>query len=160
VRYGYWLLAAIALVQLKPAVEKYVDDINMVYSDSKNTAQFLLDNGLEDKILAGHSAAYACTILPYMPADKRMYYPEYPRYGSHYVNDSFYVAKVWDKPAEYYVNVVKEKFKGRLQDVVFIFNHAITPEVIEQVDVIYATPEPVIFPYEMFVVCKFKQGVQ
>ncbi len=157
VQYGYWMLAIIALIQLKPAFEKYSDDVNRVYSDSKNVAQFLLDNGLEDKVLAGHSAAYVCTILPYLPADKRMFYPEYPRYGSHYTNDSFYVAKVWDKPAEYYVNVTKEQFKDRLQDVVLIFNHPITEEVVKQVDVIYATPEPVIFPYEMFVVCKFKK---
>ncbi len=160
VEYGYWLLGLIALIQLKPAFEKYTDDINRPYSDSKNVAQFLLDNGLEHKILSGHSAAYVCTILPYLPDDKQMFYPEYPRFGSHYVNDSFYVAKVWDKPAEYYVNVTKEKFKGHLQDVLMIFNHPITKEVVDQVDVIYATSEPVIFPYEMFVVCKFKEGMK
>src|SRR5690606_33224843 len=126
----------------------------------KNVAQFLLDNGYEDKILAGHSAAYVCTILPYLPADKRMFYPEYPRYGSHYTNDSFYVAKVWDKPAEYYDEVTREQLKGKLKDVIMIFNHPINEEIVKQVDVIYATAEPVIFSYEMFVVCRFKDGLE
>lgn len=158
--YGYWVFALVIIMQLNAAIGNYSDDIKRVYSDSKNAAQYILDHNLENHIIAAHSAAYACTILPYLPADKRMYYPEYPRYGSYYTNDSFYVNRVWDKPEEYYINVVKQNFKGRMDSVIFVFNHSISPKVAATMEPLYMTKEETIFPFEMFIVCRLKKEFQ
>ncbi len=158
--YGYWVLAFVTVLQIRPALEKYTDDINRVYSDSGNAAEYILDHHLENHIIAAHSAAYCCTILPYLPSGKRMYYPEYPRYGSYYTNDSFYVNRVWDKPEQYYIDVVKKNFKGRMDSVIFVFNHSIAPEVAATMEPLYMTKEATIFPFEMFIVCRLKKEYQ
>lgn len=156
-KYGYWAFAFVIFLQLKPALEKYFDDVDRVYSDSGNAAQYILDHHLENSVIAGHSAAYTCTLLPYLPGKKQMYYPEYPKYGSWYANDSFYVKKVWQNTDEHYVQVVKDNFKDQLDNVIFVFNHSISPKVALQMDLLYATQEPTIFPFEMFIVCKLKK---
>jgi hypothetical protein len=158
--YGNWLLALVMLLQFKDAFGKYKDDIDRVYSDSKNAAHYILEHNLENKVIAAHSAAYACTLLPYLPSDKRMYYPEYPRYGSYYTNDSFYVKGVWNKPDEHYVQVVKDNFKGKLDDVIFVFNHSIDPKLAAKMEHLYSTQEPAMFPMEMFIICKLKKEYQ
>lgn len=156
-QYGYWAFAIVLVLQLKPSIEKYLDDVDRVYSDSGKVAGYLLDNNLENHILAGHSAAYVCTVLPYLPGKKQMFYPEYPRFSSYYTNDSFYTAGVYKKPVEYYVQVVKERFKDRLDSVIFIFNHSIPPAVAAEMEPLYATQEETISPYEMFIVCRLKK---
>lgn len=159
-KYGYWAFAFVIVLQFKPALKSYFDDVDRVYSDSKYAAQYILDHHLENSILAGHSAAYVCTLLPYLPGNKQMYYPEYPRYGSWYPNDSFYVNKVWQNTDEHYVQVVKQNLKGQLDNVIFVFNHSISPDVAKEMDLLYATQEPTIFPFEMFILCKLKKDFQ
>lgn len=155
--YAYWAFAVMLVLQLKPSLEKYLDDVDRVYSDSGNAADYIIQNNLQNSIIAGHSAAYTCTLLPYLPGNKKMYYPEYPRFGSYYTNDSFYVNKVWNRSAEEYVEVVKKNFSDKLDNVIFVFNHSISPQLASQMELLYATQEPTIFPYEMFVICRLKK---
>ncbi len=159
-KYGTWVLAGIFIIQLPYTLDKYTADIQRDYSDSKNVAEYIKDNHLENYVLAGYPAAYTCTILPYMDKEKRIYYPEFNEFRSHYINDSFYLKRTWALSDEYYVKNIYDRFSNKADSVLIIFNRPIKPEVAKYLDLVYYTQEPTIFQYEMFCLYKFKKNAQ
>lgn len=160
IKYGTWILAGIVVLQLQYTGTKYMMDVERDYSDSRNVADFIKSHNMQGYILTGYPAAYACTILPYLDKDKKMFYPEFGQFRTHYVNDSFYLKKTWALPDEYYIKTIHDKFSGQLDNVLILFNRPIKQELAQQLDLIYYTQEPTIFEYEMFCLYKFKKGTK
>lgn len=160
VKYSPWLLVVVIAFQSQRAIASYIADKDRPYSDSKNVAEFLMANHLQNNILVGHTAAYSATVIPYLPGHKKFFYPECGYYGSFYKYDSCCVNKMWARPASYQVAVTREAFKGQLNQVILVFNHPVPADVAQQLDLIYYSQEPPIFEYEAFCLYKFKKEAQ
>ncbi len=158
-KYGVWILAALVLVQLPATFSKYTDDINMLNSDAKETADFLMERADKKEIMIGYQATSVLSILPYMPKSDKFYYAECQRYGSFYVYDSCFMKEIWAYPVDYAVKVAHDNFKD-LDKLLFVFNYPIQPQSERFLDLVYKTEDPVIHWEEAFYIYKFKPNVK
>ncbi len=156
-RYGYVLLAIVALVQMKQAFESYLNDKDNVFSDSRNAADFLKEKRLTNHIIVGQQAWAASALLPYFPAGREFYYVECERYGSYYTFDSCFEKGYWNQPAAYYVQNTYKTFQAKADSVIMVFNYAITGPTANYLELLYKSEEPVIRADEAYYIYRFKQ---
>jgi hypothetical protein len=156
--YGQYVLALCIAGQIAAGMPKYLRDKNEPFSDSKNVAEFILENNYQDLTFYGHWAMYACTVLPYMPDNKQMYMPECQRFGSYYIYDTCAFNRNWNKPADYHLNIAYNHMQGRLDKALLILNHPLEQALVDKyrLDLLYYTPAPAITEYEMFCVYRGK----
>ncbi|MBS1772182.1 MAG: hypothetical protein JST82_04935 [Bacteroidetes bacterium] len=156
VQYGGWLLAGVALMQLSYTSEHYTDDIKLNYSDSKTVADIINKNTQGNAVLSAYPAAYACSIVPYLKKHTKTFYPESRRYGSFYINDSFYHKTV---PEEVFIKTTLDSLRNYNGDVFLVCNYPLKKETTEDFDLLYYTKETAIFNNEMFCVYKLKKQI-
>jgi Predicted membrane protein len=159
VQYAQWLLVVLVVAHIYTGATSYLRDAKANYSDSRNAANFLKEKGLDDKILVGAQAWSASAIAPYLPG-KQFYYGECRRYGTFYIYDNCFTDNHWRFPVDYSVGVAYDVFKQRLDDVVLVFNHPVTPQQLRYLDVLYATPEQPLRSSEAYYIYKFKDAIQ
>lgn len=158
-KYSPFLLVLAILLQMPMAFKYYMNDREYVYSDSKNAAEFLKDNHLENSIITGHFAWAASALLPYMEDGRTFYYVECQRYGSYYVFDSCFIKQNWNLPPGEYIQQIYDRFKPDLDKVVMIFNYPLSWELAQRLDNIYKTSENTIREDEMYYMYKFRTNV-
>lgn len=155
-----WLVVAITFLQLKPSVESYRADNELVFSGAKAAALFIEENELSDNILVGHQAWVASGILPFMDKAVKMYYGECRRFGTYYVYDSCYIQDKWMFPVEHSMDVAYKTFKDNITEVVLVFNYPAEAKAMKYLDLIYHTPEQPIRRDEEIFIYKFKEGLK
>jgi len=114
-------------------------EIDNTFSDSKNAAEFLVENNLEHKILVGHTSWAASAVLQHLPADCRMYWADTKRWGYFIKFDSLYLANQYAFNGDYAAAVAEEEFKDSLKDVVLVMSMPLeNPELQAQWTMAYA----------------------
>src|SRR5690606_4070595 len=119
-QYGIWLMCGIILLQLPNTLASYKQDMTGLYSDSKNAADYIKNNTDKDNIIVAWQATTTLGTLPYMP-NRKLYYAECQRYGTHYIYDSCFRAEVWMNPVDYAVKIAHDNFADSLDRLVFLF---------------------------------------
>ncbi|MGN6569022.1 MAG: hypothetical protein ACTHJ0_13765, partial [Flavipsychrobacter sp.] len=156
-KYGSWLVAGVAVLQLSNTVGSYKQDIDDAFSGAKDAAEFILDNHLEHKILVGQQAWAVSAVAPYLPKDVKFFYSECQRYGTYYINDSCFFKEKWALPTEYAVKIAIDDFKDKLDKVVLVLNYPVAPETAQMLECIYQTDEAPIRKDEGFFIYRFKK---
>lgn len=156
---GTWLICCIILLQLPYSFGQYKRDMDDIYSDAKNTAEYLSANTTKQNVIIAWPASNTLGILPYMPGTK-FYYAECERYGTHYIYDSCFRSEQWMNPVDYAVKVAHDNFKDSLDNIVFVFNYFIMPQTEKYLDLVYKTPEETVRWDETFYIYKFKENVK
>jgi hypothetical protein len=121
-RIGTMVLAGILFIQSYYGVNSVKDEVNNTFSDSKAAAAFLMENGLEHKILVGHQSWAASAVLQHLPADCRMYWADTRRWGYFIKFDSLYLANQYAFNGDYAGMVAQEQFADSLKDVVLVMS--------------------------------------
>lgn len=159
-KYSYLPLVLVTLVQIKPAVDKYTADISNPYSDAANAADYINQNGLDKKTIIAHQAWAGGAVAPYLPPGFRFYYAECDAYGTYYDYKQCYGSRKWEYAPDFALNTAYASFKGRLNEVVFLFNHPVQQQALRYLDLLYQPAENTIREDEMFYIYKFKDGVR
>jgi hypothetical protein len=157
--WGTYVLSIIIVCQLPVTFEKYTLDKEYLYSNSKNTAAFIKKNFKDDNIIVAWQATSCLSLLPYLP-ERKFYYAECQRFGTHYIYDSCFRSEEWMKPVDYGVKVAHEQFPDKVDKLVFLFNYPILPQSQKYLDLVYKTPEEILRWDETFYIYKFKAGVK
>jgi len=71
------------LLSLQFAFTTWLLEIRYPFSDAKNAAEFLIENHLDQRPIAGHPPGKAEAVLAYLPPRKKMWYPAENRVGSY-----------------------------------------------------------------------------
>ena len=74
--------------------------------------------------------------------------------------DSCFINKGYLISVEKAVDIAYDQFKGRLQDVVFVFNTPVNVRAMQYLDLVYESPEPVLIENEYYYIYRFKAGVK
>lgn len=159
IQYGTWVLCAVVLLQLSYTYKSYQQDIDGLYSDSKNVAEYIQDNVPKDAIIVGWQATTTLGVLPYLP-DRKLYYAECQRFGTHYIYDSCFRESIWMNPVDYAVKISHDNFKDSLDRLVFLFNYPIMPQSERFLDLVYKTSDITARWDESFYIYKFKENVK
>ncbi len=152
--YGSWALAAVTLLQLQYTTASYGDDVTRNYSDSKEVADVIKLNNLTDATIIAYPAAYACTVLPYLGANKKFYYPESHQFKSYYINDSFYRRTLTDDDI---MSCANDSFRNTKGNLLVLSNYPLRQDLMKNYDLIYYSTETAILKQEMFCLYKRKQ---
>jgi hypothetical protein len=131
VKYGYILLAIIGVYQIKTTVGAFSADNENAFSDAKATAEFLKENNLEHNIIIGYPSWATSSILPFLPADVKFYYPDCDRYGSYIVYDSCFMKSSLSMSGDVGPYTALRVFKDKLDKVVVISNLPIADPQIQ-----------------------------
>jgi hypothetical protein len=114
-------------------------EIDHEFSNSNSAAQYLIDNGLERKILVGHQSWAASSVLQHLPSDIRMYWPDTRRWGYFIPYDSLYLQNLYKYDGNYAAAVAMEQFPDSLKDVVLVMSLPITdPQLAKEWIPVYA----------------------
>lgn len=155
-KWGPLLLALMFAGQVPQAYFSYMHDAEAVYSGSKDAADFIKEQGLEDKEIVVYHYWAALPILPYLQKDTRFYDIKCNRSTRHYIFDSCYTSKVEFDGADAIYNT-KEKFKDRLEDVILVLNFRINLQAAPFLEQIYISPEVAIHTQETYCIYKFNE---
>ncbi len=158
--YTYLLIAAILILQLKPALMSYKEDLTRPYSGTKGAAEFIEQQGLKNNIIVGHNAWVSSAVLPYWSDRKKIFYGECNRYGTYYIYDSCFINNNWSYPVDYSIDRAYDNFKDRLDGVVFLFNNPVSEDASAYLELLYRSPEPPIRSDEEIFIYKFKEGIK
>lgn len=157
--YGKWIIVAVVVLQLPQTFSRYKDDVKQDFSGAKAAAEFIMDNNLQQSILAGQQAWAVSAIVPYLHG-KQVYYAECQRYGTYYIYDSCFLNNRWAIAPEDAVDVVYNNFKDSLGNVVFIFNRPLNPGALKYMDMLYSSGEFPIKKDEAFFIYRFKPVIK
>lgn len=156
-KYGGWVVAGVAVLQLSNTISSYKQDIDDAFSGAKDAAEFILDNHLEHQIIVGQQAWAVSAIGPYLPKDVKFYYSECQRYGTYYINDSCFFKEKWALPTDYAARIAYENFKDSLDKVILVLNYPVQPRTAQMLERIYQTDELPIRKDEGFFIYRFKK---
>ncbi len=138
-------------------------EVDHEFSNSKSAAQYLIENGLEHKILVGHQSWAASAVLQYLPSDVKMYWADTRRWGYFIPYDSLYLANQYKFDGNYAAAVALEQFRDSLKDVVLVMSLPITdPQLAQEWIPVYAggqfIDEPPLKKQESFIIYRHKSS--
>lgn len=161
-KYSFVVLAAILVIQLKQTSACYSADNQSLYSDSKNAAEFIKDNGYEGHFIIGQHAYATTAIIPYLGKNVRFYDAFCDRMFSYLVYDSCYFKYLTAEPVDYVFKLVLTKYKNNpnvLYNAIFVLNKPVKPELEAYLNRLYATQESTILKEEKYFIYSLRKDV-
>ncbi len=154
IQYGCWLCALLGIIQTSVSINNFREDFNNMYSGSKDAAEFIRDNHLDQSIIIGEPYWAAMSALPYLPKSSKIYNAGCGRFDTYYVYDSCYMRKTGYRSTSC-VKVGYNTFQNRLRDITFLVDFKINLKQAPFLELIYQTPEMPIYKSEQYFIYRF-----
>jgi hypothetical protein len=154
---GAMLLSLLLGIQVLKGSDSIVRDIDDNFTDAKNAAEFIVNNGLDKYEIIGHRSYAASAVVPYLPNRKPIYYADQQRYGTFVKLDTVFFNNYMKYSGDYAPYIAAQKFKN-LDSVVLLMSVPIEfPAFMEEWEPVYQTLKEPVQRDEVFIIYRHRK---
>ncbi len=154
---GLIMLSVLLGIQMLKGSDMTFRDLEDNFTDSKNAAEFINNNGLANYEIVGHRSYAASSIVPYLPGKKTIFYADQNRSTTFIILDTVFYNNYMKYSGDYAPYIAAQKFKN-LDSVLLVMNMPIEyPAFLNEWEPVYQTIKEPIQRDEVFVIYRHKK---